>query len=74
MDLNEILFGSFDRRYCNYFYVLMVVNLFAVVVSVITMLLPIKMDPRVKSVLKQVWFPALVGYFETRMYYSMCLR
>ena len=74
MDLNKILFEPFDRRYCNWFYGMMILNFVFLVISMLSFVAPIKMPPKLRSVMGGAFFQLLISYISARMWYSMCLR
>ena len=74
MDIERMLLSPFDRRYCNWFYAGMVFFLCSVVASIISLVVPNKMNLQTKLYITATIIHALFGYINSRMWYSMCLR
>lgn len=75
MDLNDLLFSSFDRRYCNWFYVMMISSFISIVMFVVSMIILMMKEPKKLSPLMG-WalIQLMATYISTRVWYSMCLR
>ena len=74
MELNTILFAPFDGRYCNWFYAMMIFNFILLVISIVSLVAPIKMSPKLRSVAGGAFVQVLIMYINSRLWYSMCRR
>ena len=76
MDLRELFLSPFERRYCNWFYVMMCFNLVLVFSSGLSFLMSMMKKGGKERMMGHFVYiiVALLSYINSRMWYSMCLR
>ena len=75
--VNDLLFSPLAKNHCVYFYILMIFSLVTIVINIVALLW---LSSSTKSP-KYLWrhaamtlIPGLLGYYHTRLFYSMCVN
>ena len=74
--LDELLFSPLTKNHCVYFYILMIGALVTMVVNILGLIwISTKNKASASVILRHAAFtliPGLIGYYHTRLFYTMC--
>ena len=72
----DLLFGRLNQDYCNFFYILMIINLFALLLPTILIFIYLILKNKITfiTLFNQLLmiFLAFLVYLQSRILYSMC--